>query len=348
MAIIQLGTISVDIGSSYLKIVQTSSNGKILKYAVERLPEGSITDMSVQAEDSVATAIKKARKDSKIPRGKCILTMTGKEVIIRHLTLPKLPNDQLRQNVLFEIAGYLPVDAEKYSIDYKIIGTIKEDENELYNVMVTAIHKKTLTQIMDILKAAGLKTYIVDTSENAREKLIQKNIELNSSFDSKDGVAIIDFGGHTTNVTIFHNGRFYANNSINKGSDEITNIIAKGLETDIITAEAIKKNTDFFFSKVENVELKETVLNIIDSMIYDISRVIYYYKTKMKNDGIQRIYISGGAALTNKLSEYLEKHLNLPVYKVAKLIEPLFSENITLPEDLPYILDAYCATLREV
>ncbi len=95
MAIKQTSALSLDIGNSNLKIIQTSADGKIVRFAVHKMPEGCVDDLNIFSEDALARSLKNARKASKIPGGPCCLVLSGSDIIIRHFTLPVLDEKQL-------------------------------------------------------------------------------------------------------------------------------------------------------------------------------------------------------------------------------------------------------------
>lgn len=347
MAIQQLAAVAVDIGSSYIKLVHTNKRGKILNCAVEKLPEGCIKGLEIQAEQPIIKTLKKARKKNNIPAGRCILVLSGNEVITRHFKLPKLPEDQLYKNIVYEMSAYLPVDAERYSIDYKIVGTVNDGKSEMYNVMVTTVDKRILARFNRIMKSAGLPPKIIDNTENSKEKLILLNRQQKSRPSLDDGICIIDFGSNLTKINIFHKGRFCVGNTLRRGGDTITNIITNSIGVDILTAESLKANTDFFFSKIEKNDIRIAITKEVDTIISEISRVLNYYRTKVNSDGIKSIYIVGGSSMLKRLPEYIGNQLDIKILKSHELIQDYRQLHPKISENFPYILSAYAATLRE-
>lgn len=346
MAIKQTATVSLDIGNSNLKIIQTSADGKIMRFAVHKMPEGCVDDLNIISDEAMARSIKAARKNAKIPRGKrCTLVISGSDIIIRHFTLPILDADQLYQNILHEMSGYLPVDADKYYVDYKIIGKEQEDGVEMYNVLVTSVHKRNIDSFKKVLRSAGFNVRIVDTCDNAREKLIRFCREKNPSFLSEGGICVIDIGTKHTRATMYNDGFFFLSNVLKRSGQNITETIAQYSGKDILVAEKMKRDTDFLGSDHTNKELKTSVTYEIDSIIYEITRIFDYFKNKTKSN-VKTIYISGGGALMPGLREYLEKHMNIPVRLASDLAS--FASDIKVNANgFAFLLNAYSAIYRE-
>ena len=163
MPIKQMATVSVDIGHSSLKLIQTGADGRIQKFVVHRIPEGCVDDLNIVSEDALIKSLKTARQKARLNPGKCFLVLSGTDILIRHFTLPILSEDELYRNILNEMTGYLPVDPEKYYIDYKIVEKVKEDNAEMYNVLVTTVHKRIVNRYKSVLGKAGFRVTVVDT-----------------------------------------------------------------------------------------------------------------------------------------------------------------------------------------
>lgn len=346
MPIKQTATVSIDIGHSNLKLMQTGSDGRIQKFVVHRMPEGCVDDLNILFEDALVMALKTARKKARLSTGKCFLVLSGSDILIRHFTLPILSEEELYQNILNELTGYLPVDPEKYYIDYKIAETLKEDGVEMYNVLVTTVHKRVINSYRRALRAAGYRLSVVDTCENAREKLIKYNGVRDKSFKLAGGICILDFGTKYTRVSIYHNGNYYISNVIKKSSQNITEVIAQNSGKDILTSETMKREIDFLNQPNKNADLKAAVTYEIDSLLYEIARVFDYYRNRTKST-VHTVYLSGGGSLLPGLNEYMSRHLGLPVYPASVLLPLSRTDNTSDHRGFAFLMNAYAATLRE-
>ena len=94
-------------------------------------------------------------------------------MIIRHVNLPKLPEKQLHQNVFLEMGSYLPVDSEKYTMDYKIVEEFVQDGNPMYRIMVATVNKNIIERFSYALRKAGFALKFLDANENVQEKFLR-------------------------------------------------------------------------------------------------------------------------------------------------------------------------------
>jgi Tfp pilus assembly PilM family ATPase len=243
------------------------------------------------------------------------------------------------------MSGYLPVDPEKYYVDYKIEGIVQEDGIEMYNLIVTTAHKRTIDTYRRVLRSAGLTVKIIDTCENAKEKLLRFIHEKNPDFNTNGGICLLDFGTKHTRINIYNNGYYYVSNIIKRSSQSITDVISQYSGKDVLVSEMLKRENDFLNGDHPNKELKSAVTYEVDSMLLEITRVFDYFKNRAKNN-VNSVYISGGGALLPGLRDYMEQHLDIPVRFASDLVKA--ASNITMDTGgLTFLLNAYTATFRE-
>ncbi len=346
MPVKQMATVAVDIGHSSLKLIQTGVDGRIQKFVVHRIPEGCVDDLNIVSEDALIKSLKTARQKARLNPGKCFLVLSGTDILIRHFTLPILSEDELYQNILNEMTGYLPVDPEKYYIDYKIVERVKEDNAEMYNVLVTTVRKRIVNQYKNVLGKAGFRLAVVDTGENAREKLLKHLAAQDKSFNICGGICILDLGTKFTRASIYHNGNYFISNVIKKSGQQLTEVIARNSGKDILSSETMKREIDFLNQPHPNAELKSAVTYEIDSLLYEIARLLDYYRNRAKS-AVHTVFLSGGGALMPGLVEYVGRHLGLPVYLSSMLLPAARSANTVDHRGFTLLLNAYAATLRE-
>ncbi len=346
MPIKQAPTVTIDIGHSYLKMIQTGNNGQIAKFVVHKMPDGCVDDLTISSEETLIASLKKAKKASRMSQGKCNLVLSGSDIIIRHFTLPKLSEDDLYNNVLHEMSGYLPVDPEKYYVDFKIADTVVEEGVEMYKVLVTTASKRVINGYRKALKSAGFVPKVIDTSENAFEKLLRYNNQVNKDFNIDGGICVLDLGTKYTRANLYNNGAYYVSNVLKRSSQSITEVIAKVAKKDILTSETLKRKNNFLNGTHENEELSKAVKYEVDSLLFEISRVFDYFRNRTKSS-INKIYISGGGSLLLGLKEYLEMHIGVPVFYASELISRDSVKKNIDTTGFGILLNAYAASYRE-
>jgi Tfp pilus assembly PilM family ATPase len=196
-----------------------------------------------------------------------------------------------------------------------------------------------------VLRSAGFNVKVIDTCENAKEKLLRFNRERNPDFNIDGGICILDLGTKHTRINIYNNGFFYVSNIIKRSGQSITDVIAQYSGKDVLVSEMIKREVNFLSGEHTNKELKSAVVYEVDSMLLEIARVFDYFKNRTKNS-VNTVYISGGGALMPGLKDYMEQHLMLPVKFASDLVKA--ASNITMDTGgLSFLINAYAVVFKE-
>jgi cell division protein FtsA len=152
-----------------------------------------------------------------------------------------------------------------------------------------------------------------------------------SAEEQELGCAVVDIGGGTADLTVFHNGAVKHTSVISVGGNHITNDIAAGLRTPIIAAEEIKcKYGTALVSLVhseETVEVpstggrparvlsKHVLAEIIEPRVMEILGLIQRDLVKSGSDEFltSGLVLTGGCASLAGIGQAAEQVFNLPV-----------------------------------
>jgi type IV pilus assembly protein PilM len=297
--------------------------------------------MRISTPELLTKSIKTAKQAGRISGNKCILSLGGTDVIIRHLLLPMMNDAQIYQNVVNEISAYLPVDTQNYSIDYSVQDDASDNPTQI-KVMVVAIPKTPLQMYINCFKKAGLKVIAIDISENSQEKMIRYLLQTQGLSDQNFGV--IDLGSETANITTYFKGHFFVNKVAQISGSMLTSDIASALGVDALTAESNKREENFFDS---SSPAQKAVLSYSDQIVFEANRVFDYFANRNNRTPLDKVFICGGGALLPGLSEYLQSNLDIEVESLEELMQPLFLNQPVLPNHSIYSA-AVGATFREV
>jgi type IV pilus assembly protein PilM len=342
MALKNRNIIGADIGAGTVQLVNTNGKGKVTRAVSFDLPDGVVTQMQISTPEILTRTIKSAKRAGSIQGSKCILSLGGTDVIIRHLLLPVMNDAQIYENVISEISAYLPVDTENYSIDYSIQEEASDEASAQLKVMVVAIPKNPLRMYIDCFKKAGIRVAAIDISENAQEKLIRYLLGLKGEPSYNFGV--IDLGSETTNITTYLGGRFFVNKVAGIGGDILTNDLAEVLSMDTLAAEAAKRQENYFRS---SSPAQSVVASYGDNIIFEANRVFDYFTNRNNRQIIEKVFLCGGGASLPGLSEYLQRYLDIEIESLETLMSPIFANSPVLPNCSIYAA-AVGATFREV
>ncbi|MBI4691559.1 MAG: type IV pilus assembly protein PilM [Nitrospirae bacterium] len=323
------GTIGLDIGSSYFKVVQLKDTKKgyelelfdMLSIPTEIIVDGAIID-SLRLVDTLKELIKKSRIKTK----DTVIGISGHaSVIIKRISLPEMSEEDLGESIKFEAEQYVPFDIEDVHIDFQILGP-REEPGQM-DVILVAVKKDIINEYVTVVKEAGLNPIIVDVDAFALENMYEINYEI----EPDKNVALVNIGASTINMNIVKGGVSVFTRDSSLGSNLHTEAIQKAFGVTYENAERLKKG-----EPVEGVSAEDTysvIMSASEEIIGEVSRSLDYYKSTTLHEDISEVILGGGGALIKDFPRVLSEKIGVE----SRVIEPF--KNISIPKkfDITYV-----------
>ena len=318
--------VSIDIGNSNIKIIQSELNeGKLniikagskpIDINSKKIPESiSQSQFSATIDELCKELEINPRKTKNIISG-----LTGKEISIKQLTTLEMADEELGQSLEFEAKKHIPLDGTDPILDYHIIGQNKEeiDKNDLLLIATT---KNYINRHNDILKKSGFKAKIFDA-----DPLALMNAYLYSHQLPEDGVdVLINIGDSTSTLMCWgENHRFFVRELEISGS-QFTEAIMKGCNLNYKEARNLKHTDGIESLKLSNLEsekntedvdplaIKVEEKTIVSSLIDELRKTLRYYMKTSNQAFFNKFYLSGGSAQMIGLKDCIAENLNVEI-----------------------------------
>lgn len=323
------GSIGLDIGSSYFKVVQLKDTKKgyelelfdMLPIAPEIIVDGAIID-SLRLVDALKELIKKSRIKTK----NAVIGVSGHaSVIIKRISLPEMSEEDLAESIKFEAEQYVPFDIEDVNLDFQILGP-REEPGQM-DVILVAVKKDIINEYVTVVKEAGLNPLVVDVDAFALENMYEVNYEI----ETNRNVALVNIGASTINMNILKGGVSVFTRDSSLGSNLHTEALQKAFEVTYENAERLKKG-----EPVEGVAPEDayaTIISASEDIISEIARSLDYYKSTTLHEDINEVILSGGGALIRDFTRVLSEKIGVE----SRMAEPF--RNIFIPKkfDISYM-----------
>jgi type IV pilus assembly protein PilM len=318
------GTIGLDIGSGYLKIVQlkdTKGGYELELFDMLPLPPELIVDGSIIDSLRLVDSLKELARKAKIKAREATISIAGHaSVIIKRVSLPEMSEDELFESIKFEAEQYIPFDIDDVDLDFQILGP-KEEPGQM-DVILVAVKKDIISEYVSVVKEAGLNCQIVDVNAFALENIYEINYEI----EPDKNVALVNIGASTINMNVLKGGISVFTRDSAVGSNLHTEVLQREFSLTFEVAERLKRG-----EPVENVSPQDafSVMELAsEEIISEVNRSLEYF-----HEDIHEIVLSGGCALIRDFPNLLAEKIRVE----TKLMEPF--KNIKIPKnlDLSYI-----------
>lgn len=313
--------IGVDLGSSSIKLAQLkkTKKGAVLEnFAFLPTPQTALNNGNIVDSFLLGEAIGAAHKSNGFRIKNACIGMWGTSSIVKKITMPRVEDKALAQQIRYEAQQYLPFDMEQISLEYHIL-PFSASDNEI-DVLLVAGQNQFISEYIEVMTYAGLKCSIIDVNAIALANIFEFNHGKLS-----EPVALFNFGASSTQLVVLFQGEILFARDIPVGGFNFTNEISKNMGITLEEAETLKiSQTNQAEPIPENT--KEYMNMAMDFVTEEVRNSIDFYSASVGNFPISRVFYSGGASLTEGLIEHLSTNLKLP-FEVFNPLQRIISGN---------------------
>ena len=311
-------SIGIDIGDDSIKISKLRRSGRsfiLQNHAIFPTPIGAVKEGEIKEPNLLAEALNECLKDAHIKKGKGVLGISGKDVIVRITELPIMPYKELKDAVGWDLTQYIPYPLEDAIYDFSVLEVKNKEKNgERLKLLVAAAPRKLINQYINILHSVNISLTAVDIEALGLLRVfsIQK--------PSQEGIyVIIDIGSSNTSIVGLKGNNFIFIRDALVGGMDFTNALVEGLRISQREAENIKRNID---SHPEKDRIYSIINPIMDDFVLEITRSLNYFRESVEDTDIviDKIFTTGGTMKLKGFLEYLQSGIGIKMEKLDPLV----------------------------
>lgn len=304
--------LGLDIGSSSIKLVQMKEQkGQYVlqKFGLKQLEPEVIVDGTVMDAARVVTVIKELVQESNAKLKNAALSISGHSVIVKKITLPPMPDEELEAQVKVAAEQYIPFDINEVNLDFHILNPLEqsEDGQAQMSILLVAAKKDKVNELTELVKGAGLNPVVLDVDAFAIENMYG----INYVSAPEETTTLVNIGASVMNVNILKGATSLFTRDISIGGNRYTESIQRDLGVSYEDAEAAKTGV-----RREGLD-PESVAGVIDGVnaevVSEIARSVDYYKSTNTEGEITKIVLCGGSARIPGLVQQLGDRMGVAV-----------------------------------
>jgi len=316
--------VAIDLGSRITKAVHLQRRGNgfaLLRYAMLDAPLFEKV-LSVEMLTEHLQSVSQALEAKNLPTA---LTLGVNDILVRHVDMPMMPQDDMRAVLKLNSKIYLQQDLTGYvfdchsSLPAKNAGKSNEPAQQggqaKQKVLVAGAKKQVVDDLSAATKNAGLiPDHIVPSvigPVNAFEKALPEVF-------AKEVIALVDIGFKASSISILHEGDLVLNRVVAIGGDRLTGGLAENMNISYAEAEGIK------------IGMAHEVQNVLDPLIVPLGRElrasIDFFEHRHDRP-IAQVFVSGGSARSEFVLQTLQRELQLE----CKTWNPATTLELALP-----------------
>ena len=324
--------LGLDIGSSCIKVVQLKeSKGRYVlqKFGVKSLDPGMIVDGAVMNPDKVVAAIKELLKEHRVRDKQIATSISGHSVIVKKITLPAVPEDELETQVRLAAEQYIPFDINEVNLDFHILNSDEhaDDGEPQMSLLLVAAKKDKVAELTELVRSAGLTPVVIDVDAFAIENMYDVNYNLAPD----EIVALVNIGASVMNVNILKGGTCMFTRDISIGGNRYTESIQHELGASFEEAETAKKGEGR--SQLDQDAVATALTSVNTEVVSEVANSIDYFHTTHMDGEIGKIVLCGGCAKVKGLPEQLSHRLSVQV-EIANPFAEIDTSNVRLAPEV--------------
>jgi len=191
--------VGLEMDSKEIRAVEIKGSVKkpeIVSWGKLDLKEGIVRDGRVADAAALSAALDTLWRENSFKSKNVVFGINNQDVIIRFASFPKVPEDRVRNMIMFQAQDYIPVPLEELQLDYIVVGEKKTDDGEFLQVILVGARKKTLHEFIEAFQRAKLNVSEIDSGLLA--------IGRAAMCDAKENAyAVVGFNYDMANILIF-------------------------------------------------------------------------------------------------------------------------------------------------
>lgn len=290
----------LDIGTESVKAVRLQHAGKnvrLVGIAIAEIdyPTGNRSETDDGARNARVEAIRSVLKASGTDTSsscRVVTAVEGPSISVKHVTFPTMPSPRLAESIGWEAKKHVPFGASEFILDFQPLAREAAGETDGMNVVLAAVEQRHIDNHVALVCEAGVEPDTVDIVPLALMN------ELSEEGLIDDGaVAAVEIGSGTLSVSIYRAGGLLLVRSVRMPAGAGTDGAASG----------------------EDGETWTTGGDWQTFVLKEVQRSLAFYNCETGRRGVDRIYLSGGRALTEGVVDAFRNSLKVP----TEVLNPL-------------------------
>src|SRR5688500_4693286 len=134
----------------------------LVRAAQVRLAPGTVENGEVRQPEILAEAMKELWQRGGFKGKQVVMGVGNQRVIVREITLPSLPEKELRESLPFQVQEFIPLPVDEAILDFDVIEEFTEDGRKLLRLLLVAAQRDMVGGLVNAASAAKLDPVGVD------------------------------------------------------------------------------------------------------------------------------------------------------------------------------------------
>lgn len=311
--------VGIDIGSSSLRAVEVdlSTKGRptLVRAHEVPIPDGAVKRGEVVEPHTVASAYRRLWAAGGFKSKEIALGIGGQSVIVRDLSVPRIPLAQIKESLPYQVQDLLPVPVADAVLDFYPIGEGQAESGTVVNGLLIAAFKQAVTTNITAATMAGLEPVSMDLLPFATTRM-------HSLSNPAEGYAVhMNIGANATSIIIVKGAVPHFIRIVPSGGDDVTRLLMTRLNIPREQAEALKRTLGLTSTPQSDEERRaiEVIHEGTSELLTAIRNTLVYFGSVRPGATFEHLSAGGGAMRLRGFATALAESTRIAVVPVNPL-----------------------------
>jgi type IV pilus assembly protein PilM len=296
----------LDIGTTAVRLVQLHGNGDqkaLVKYAYVPLEGNLAVSESKADQQKLAQTIAQLVKQAGVNTRNVAVGIPSNRVFTTVADVDRLPAGELAKAIRYQADALIPTPLAESKVDWALIGDSPADKTK-QEILLTSVPNKFVEDRLDMLESIGLNVIAFEPD----------NLAMARALATPNGNAqlLLDVGRWSTDLVVVMNDVPHLTRNIPTGVEAIVRAATQNLSIDTKQAEQFVFKFGLGKDKLEG-QVFQAISGTVDLLTGEIDKSIKFFQTRYATAKIDRLVVTGGAAVIPEFPLYLANKFGLNV-----------------------------------
>jgi type IV pilus assembly protein PilM len=306
------GRIGVDIGGTAVRAAQVRLDPPTLvRVAQVRLPDGAVENGEVRDGHAVAAALTELWQIGRFTGRQVHLGIGNQRVVVREVTLPWLPDKEMRASLPFQVQEYVAIPMDEALLDYHVLEEIEQGDRRMVRLLLVAASRSMVLALVEAVEVAKLIPVGVDVMPFAVVRSVGDTQDL-SLEESTGDEAVVNVGSDVTSIVVHARGVPRFVRMLPLAGKDISQAIVRALPVSLEEAEKLKRGEPVSRDDVQT-QAEAIIRSRTGAFIDEVRSSLDFYAAQSPGSRIARVVLTGGGSSLEGLQEQMSVQMRCEV-----------------------------------
>lgn len=289
----------------FIELEQKRGHLEVVRFAKRNFPLGIVAGGHVRDKKKLHDVVAEFSKEYKFEFAN--VALPEEQAYLANMRIPRVSPAEIRGAIELNLEEHVPISGAEAVFDYEVVAPADRRKDTI-DVVVSVLPRAVVEEYLEVFRGTGITPKAFEFESQAMARALVRRGDIGTFL-------IVDIGKMSTGIFVVAHGVVQFSASIDTGGHYLTQAIERALKIPYEEAEALKVQHGLIPHE-KNTGAVEAMLPVVADLKTHLLRHYSYWQThhgEKVGGNIEAVYLTGGGANLEGLSEYLGTGLDVHV-----------------------------------